>query len=251
MRKIHILGNWKMNHGLKELAAFCEELQSKWDSLSKSASYGIAPQTLHLSTLKAKAPKGLLVGAQNCSDQESGAFTGETSPSALSDMAADFTLTGHSERRQLYKESDEFINRKTKLALANGLTTVLCVGETLEERESGSTAGVVCHQIEAGLKDVAPNKKLLIAYEPVWAIGTGKTATPEMAQDVHAIIRQKLYDLGHDAAATPILYGGSVKPDNIEGLLDCSDIDGALVGGASLKASDFLALCRVGGMRNA
>tara|TARA_R110000868_G_scaffold361457_1_gene623421 strand:- start:3353 stop:4108 length:756 start_codon:yes stop_codon:yes gene_type:complete len=251
MRKIHILGNWKMNHTQKELASFCEELQVQWKDLSDKAGYGIAPQTLHLSTLKAKAPKGLLVGSQNCSDQESGAYTGETSPVALKDLSIDFTLTGHSERRQLYKESDEFINRKTKLALENGLTTVLCVGETLSERESGSTAGVVCHQVEAGLKDISPNKKLLIAYEPVWAIGTGKTATPDMAQEVHAIIRQKLYDLGHDAASTPILYGGSVKPDNIEGLLECPDIDGALVGGASLKAADFLALCRAGGMRNA
>lgn len=251
MRTVHILGNWKMNHSTKELSAFCEEIKSHWDELPTSAKYGIAPQAIHLPLLMQQAPKGLIFGTQNCSEHLQGAFTGEVSPAAIRDLGTDFTLVGHSERRQVFKEADSLLNRKTKLALGCSLTVVFCVGETLEERDAGSTSAVVNHQLETGLKGVEATTKLLIAYEPVWAIGTGKTATPEMAQEVHAMIRQKLYDLGHDAATTPILYGGSVKPDNIKGLLECPDIDGALVGGASLKASDFLDLCRAGGMRNA
>lgn len=244
MRTIHILGNWKMNQSAQDISEFCSALKSVWSDLPKTAKYGVAPQALHVPLVMQQAPKELMVGLQNSSEHLQGAFTGEISPAAITELGANFTLVGHSERRQIFNESDKLLNTKAKLALGCNLTVVFCIGETLEQRETGSTEAVLKHQLEVGLKDIAPTEKLLIAYEPVWAIGTGKTATPEMAQETHAFIRKSLNLLGHDAASTPILYGGSVKPDNIKGLLACADIDGALVGGASLKASDFIALCQ-------
>jgi len=154
-----------------------------------------------------------------------------------------FTLVGHSERRHLYGETDGQINAKIKTALTKNLRVIFCIGEQLEEREAGNTESVLKTQITNGLKDIKPSTHIVIAYEPVWAIGTGKTATPEMAQETHAYVRSVLKEIGFDADSTSILYGGSVKPDNVEGLLKCKDIDGGLVGGASLKAKDFLALC--------
>jgi len=184
-----------------------------------------------------------MVGAQTCSEHLSGAFTGELSPEALSELNMSFTLVGHSERRHLYGETDGQINAKIKTALTKNLRVIFCIGEQLEEREAGNTESVLKTQITNGLKDIKPSTHIVIAYEPVWAIGTGKTATPEMAQETHAYVRSVLKEIGFDADSTSILYGGSVKPDNVEGLLKCKDIDGGLVGGASLKAKDFLALC--------
>lgn len=242
MRTTYMLGNWKMNQSVEEVISFCSEIANSLPN-SNSAKFGVAPQSLHLQILKDKAPQSLLIGAQNCAEHLQGAYTGEISPSAIRDFGANFTLIGHSERRQIYGETDKQLNTKLKLALGCGLTAVFCIGETLEERDAGSTEAVLKHQLIEGLKDVAPTASLIIAYEPVWAIGTGKTATPEMAQETHAFVRQILNELGHDAASTSILYGGSVKPDNVAGLLACPDIDGGLVGGASLKAGDFSALC--------
>lgn len=243
MRTIYMLGNWKMNQSVQDVNAFCSEVAENWANMPKSAQCGIAPQALHLSMSREKLPRDIMIGAQNSSEHLQGAFTGETSPVAIRDVGASFTLVGHSERRQIFGENNKLLNSKAKLALGCELKVVFCIGETLEEREAGSTEAVLKHQLVEGLKGINPTSNLIIAYEPVWAIGTGKTATPEMAQETHAFVRKVLAEIGHDASSTSILYGGSVKPDNVQGLLACPDIDGGLVGGASLKAKDFLALC--------
>lgn len=183
------------------------------------------------------------LGAQDMSEHEKGAYTGEISAQMLLTLGVSFVILGHSERRQYHAESDDLINRKAKTALASGLTPIVCIGETLAERESGRTEQIVGTQVDgvlAGFGD-AELGRVVLAYEPVWAIGTGRTATPEMAQDVHRFIRQRIAS-GHRAAAgnLPILYGGSVKGDNAAGLLSEADIDGALVGGACLKADEFI-----------
>lgn len=183
------------------------------------------------------------LGAQDMSEHEKGAYTGEISAQMLLTLGVSFVILGHSERRQYHAESDDLINRKAKAALASGLTPIICIGETLAERESGRTEQIVGTQVDgvlAGFGD-AELGRVVLAYEPVWAIGTGRTATPEMAQDVHRFIRQRIAS-SHRAAAEnlPILYGGSVKGDNAAGLLSEADIDGALVGGACLKADEFI-----------
>lgn len=184
-------------------------------------------------------------GAQDLSAHESGAYTGEVSAAMLTDFDCSYVITGHSERRAYHGESDELVGQKSARALSAGLRPIVCVGETLEERESGRTEQVVQRQLDAVLKEVADADlvRLVIAYEPVWAIGTGKTATPQMAQEVHAFLRSRLA-VRHAAAATQvqILYGGSMKPDNAADLLAMEDIDGGLIGGAALKATDFLAI---------
>jgi triosephosphate isomerase len=181
--------------------------------------------------------------------QKEGAFTGELSPVMVKDIGARYALIGHSERRHVFGESDEDVNKKVVAALAAGLEPMVCVGELLEEREKGESETVVRRQVEAAFKNVSPEqmKKAVLAYEPVWAIGTGKVATPEIAQSMHLFTRNLLKGLyGEEtAAAVPILYGGSVKPDNIAGLYAMEDIDGALVGGASLKADSFLDIIHV------
>ena len=184
-------------------------------------------------------------GAQDLSAHESGAYTGEISAVMLKDFDCVYVITGHSERRAYHGESDGLVGRKSARALSAGLRPIVCVGETLQERESGQTEQVVQRQLDAVLKEIvdADMSRLVIAYEPVWAIGTGKTATPQMAQDVHAFLRERLA-ARHAAAATQIqiLYGGSMKPDNAAELLAMEDIDGGLIGGAALKATDFLAI---------
>lgn len=244
--RFYIVGNWKMNQKLEDIDTFFKDL----GDLGKERQYEawLAPQAIHLTTLLEKANAfNIQVGSQNISDNDSGAHTGEISPSSLLDAGGRFTLIGHSERRSIYKESNDFINRKTLLSLEKGLTVIFCCGETLEEREKGMTESVVAYQIEEGLKDIPANlrEKVVVAYEPVWAIGTGKTASPEQAEEVHLFIRTKLTDLwdGTLSHKVPLLYGGSVKPANVEGLLVQPNIDGALVGGASLKGADFRALC--------
>ena len=182
------------------------------------------------------------VGAQDVYPAAEGAFTGEISPRMLADVGATWVLTGHSERRHVLQESDELVGRKTAFALANGLSVMLCIGETLKERESGCLREVLQRQLQAGLAEIAPNdiNRLAIAYEPVWAIGTGRVAGPDEAREAHAITRELLRDvLGTAAASVPLLYGGSVKPDNAAGLLALDNVDGLLVGGASLEAESF------------
>jgi triosephosphate isomerase len=197
----------------------------------------------------AKSNVGL--GAQNMHDKASGAFTGEVAPPMLVDLGCQYVILGHSERRTLFGETDAAVNVKTKAALAAGLVPIVCVGETLEEREAGKTAAVVTGQVQGSLAGLsaAELEKVVVAYEPVWAIGTGKVATPEQAQEVHSLIRRLLAGLSSPevAARVRIQYGGSVKPDNAADLARQPDIDGALVGGASLKADDFLGIAKAFG----
>ncbi|MBL7006440.1 MAG: triose-phosphate isomerase [Spirochaetia bacterium] len=242
MRKTFIAGNWKMNMTASEGRAFAAELTA--GNLDKGVKILIAPP---FTTLQAVAEvvkdTNILLGAQNMSDSESGAHTGEISPAMLKEIGVDAVIIGHSERRIIYKEDDSFINRKVKLALKHGFEVIFCVGETLEERESGNVENVVRSQLVGGLQDISTRElqSVTIAYEPVWAIGTGKTASPEDADDVHAFIRteiEKLYDI-KAADAVIIQYGGSVKAENVKALMSKPNIDGALVGGASLKFETF------------
>ncbi len=245
MRQTHIVGNWKMNQNLKDIDSFIEQLKT---IEAPSVNAWIAPQFVHIPYLLEKKEQlpWLQIGAQNCSHATQGAFTGDVSASALKELGTHFTIIGHSERRSIFQESNELQNAKVKEALKNKLIAIFCVGETLEDREADKTFSVITEQLLSGLKDLSPEEKrdIIIAYEPVWAIGTGKTATPQQAEEVHLFIRNLLKDeLGFSSEETIILYGGSVKPTNIQELLACPNIDGGLVGGASLKAEDFIKLC--------
>ncbi len=192
----------------------------------------------------------VLLGAQNCYPEKEGAFTGEVSPAMLADVGCQYVILGHSERRHKLGESDELINQKVKLALEVGLKVILCIGETLEEREANKTETVLDTHITKGLASLSPDAmaNITLAYEPVWAIGTGKTATPEQAQEAHVFSRKRVGELFSDTVAQnlTIQYGGSVKPDNAATLLGQADVDGALVGGASLKPDQFLAIVAAG-----
>lgn len=204
----------------------------------------------YLSQVEALAVHSQLnLGAQDLNVNASGAFTGEISADMIKDFGAEYVIIGHSERRSLYGETDEIVADKVKAALDNDLIPLFCIGELLEERESGNTEAVVTRQINAVIAKVgiAAFKNIIVAYEPVWAIGTGVTATPQQAQDTHAFIRSLLAENDADIAqTTPILYGGSMNPANAEELIACEDIDGGLIGGASLKAEDFLSICKAG-----
>jgi triosephosphate isomerase len=243
MAKSYMIGNWKMNQSLTEISTFFEGLKLS----NNQNNFWIAPQLIHVERcIELGKQAGVLIGSQNISDQDHGAYTGETNAESLMELGGHFALIGHSERRAYYNESDEFLNKKTHKTIEKGLVPVFCVGETIEEREAGKTTEVVLGQLKAGLKDVTLNNEseLIVAYEPVWAIGTGKTATPEMAQEVHAQIRKLLTELfGETGLDISILYGGSVKPANVSELMAQEDINGGLVGGASLKANSFNALC--------
>ena len=239
-----LVANWKMNNVALDCVRFMEEFVPKYTAKREA---WIAPQALHFHLVRSLGEaKDIKAGVQNVSDQLSGAFTGETSPRTLRAMGGHFAIIGHSERRQYFAESSKDCAKKIRTCLKEGLAAIYCVGETLAERESGQTLAIVGDQLRQGLNDIgaATPQNLVIAYEPVWAIGTGKTASPAQAQEVHAYIRSVLNErfpgMGNDLR---ILYGGSVKPDNVEELLRQKDIDGGLVGGASLKAKDFLALC--------
>lgn len=244
MRKPIIAGNWKMNKTIKEALEFAETVKGN-TCPDKAEAVICAPFTL-LKDLK-EATKGtdIKIGAQNMHFEESGAFTGEVSPLMLKELDIDYVVIGHSERREYFNETNETVNKKVLKALEVGINPILCCGETLEERESDKTKDVVKVQVEEGLKNVAKEDlaKVVIAYEPIWAIGTGKTATAEQANDVIAYIREVVKGLyGELAEEVRIQYGGSVKPANVSEIMAQSDIDGALVGGASLKAEDYLAL---------
>ena len=244
MRKTIIAGNWKMNHTGKETR---ETIMALVQGLTgaEQADIVIAPVFPYL-PLAVELTKGTAVhvAAQNMHWLDNGAYTGEVSPAMLKDIGVSHVIIGHSERREYNNETDETVNQKVKSALAHGLTPILCCGETLAQRESGAMQSWVEGQIENALKDIAAADitKVVIAYEPIWAIGTGKTATAAQAEEVCAIIRNKLAALYDDVAAqnVSILYGGSVKGKNAAELTACPDIDGGLVGGASLKAGDFL-----------
>ena len=242
MRKPIIVGNWKMNKTIAETKAFVEAVDS---SVTDSADWGIATPYLALQTAKSTA-KNLLVAAENCHFKDSGAYTGEVSVAMLKEIGVEWVILGHSERRQYFGETDETVNAKMKQVLSNDMTPIVCVGETLEQYEAGITKDVCKTQTVAAFKDVCPNcaKRVVIAYEPVWAIGTGKTATNEIAQDVCAYIRSVVAELyGQEVAdEVRIQYGGSVKPEGLKTLLEQSDIDGALVGGASLQEDSYKAM---------
>ncbi|WP_320129279.1 triose-phosphate isomerase [uncultured Sphaerochaeta sp.] len=243
MRKPYIAGNWKMNMTPSEGAAFAKELAKALEGVDTKVM--IAPPFVTIpSVLAAVKGSNIIVAAQNMNDHISGAFTGEVSPAMLKDLGITNVILGHSERRAIYGESDEFINKKVLLALAEGMDIDLCVGETLSEREADKLEEVLTRQITVGLKDVSAEQMshITIAYEPVWAIGTGKTATPEDADNAHAFIRSliaKLYTKGV-AEELIIQYGGSVKASNVKALMSKEHIDGALVGGASLSVEQFL-----------
>jgi triosephosphate isomerase len=248
MRKKFIAGNWKMF----TTAAGAEQLATavvKGLGSENRFAVAVCPPFPYLERV-AKVVRGTPVGlgGQNLYPEKEGAFTGEVSPTMLVDVGCQYVIVGHSERRHKLGETDPFINRKVHAGLAAGLTVIVCVGETLQEREANQTEKVLDGQITLGLAGISAEslKHLVLAYEPVWAIGTGRNATPEQAQEVHAFLRRRVGEsCGTDAAAALIIqYGGSVKPDNAAQLLKQPDVDGALVGGASLQADQFLAIAR-------
>lgn len=234
-----------MHKTRSEAAALAQELESQIKN--KSVKVMIAPPFTSLEAVAGVLKSGnILLGAQNMASEESGAHTGEVSALMLKDLGVHTVILGHSERRLIYGETDELVNRKVHLALKHDFEVILCVGETLEQREAGQAVSVVEKQIDSGLSGLseAQLRNLVIAYEPVWAIGTGKTATPEDADEIHKVIRTRLASLYNTAAAESMIiqYGGSVKPENAAELLGMENIDGALVGGASLKSDSFLSI---------
>jgi triosephosphate isomerase len=245
-RRKFIAGNWKMNTSRAEGVALATAVAAKVGANS-NVEVAVCPPSLYLEAV-GQAVKGSTVGlgAQNCYHEAKGAFTGEISPQMLVDIGCKYVILGHSERRQIFKESNQDVNRKTLAALAVGLTPIVCVGESLEQRQSGQTAQIVREQIEGSLAGLSVEQmlKVVIAYEPIWAIGTGVVATPEQAEEVHADLR-KLLETRYTpevAASVRIQYGGSVNAENAASLLSQPNIDGALVGGAALKADGFLAI---------
>ena len=248
MRRKLVAGNWKMHGSLAENEALLSGLLAGMADVK--AGVAVCVPFPYLAQVQAKLQGSVIaLGAQNVSQHGKGAFTGEVSTNMLKDFGCSFVIVGHSERRAIYGESDELVAEKFAAVQAAGMTPILCVGETLEEREGGITEAVVARQMDAVINKygVASLAKAVVAYEPVWAIGTGKTASPEQAQAVHAFIRAKVRDL--DAAVAEglvIQYGGSMKPGNAVELLGQPDIDGGLIGGAALNAEEFLAICRAG-----
>jgi len=245
MRKKVIAGNWKMYMDLAGSIELVSGINSGLSGKTLKCDVVVCPPFTSLETVKTLIINSpVRLGAQNMHPEENGAFTGEISAVMLKGTGCEFVILGHSERRTIFKESDEYINRKIKKALSAGLLPIFCIGETLDEREKGITFDVIKKQVLNGLSGITADdmKKIILAYEPVWAIGTGKTASPAQAQEVHAFIRKILSEL-YDAQLAgdiTIQYGGSVKPDNAHELLHQPDIDGALVGGACLKADSFV-----------
>ena len=243
MRRKVIAGNWKMFKSKSEAKTFAVEFRDLVSDI-KDREIIICPPFMHISLLvEAFAGSPVKIGGQNLFWEDEGAYTAEISGPMLKSFGASVVIIGHSERRQYFYETDETVNKRLFAAIKSGLMPIVCIGETLKERDSGSTFNVIDTQVKNGLKGLAGGDvfRLVVAYEPVWAIGTGKTSTPEMAQEVHSYIRSILSDMfgGEASGSIPVLYGGSVKPDNIDVLMSQKDIDGALVGGASLKADSF------------
>jgi triosephosphate isomerase (TIM) len=247
MRPPVFAANWKMNHGPSAARAFVAEFTARW-SPREDRTVILFPPALSLTTVVSAlgSRSDVAVGVQNVWTEDKGAFTGENSAMMARDAGARFVLVGHSERRHVFGETDEQTALKCAAAVRNDLVPILCVGELLAQRESGETQAVVLRQLDAGLAKLASSavESMAVAYEPVWAIGTGKTATPDDASAVHAAIRDALrVRVGDAAAAIPILYGGSVNPGNASALLAAKDVDGLLVGGASLVAEDWVHIC--------
>ena len=248
-RTIVIAGNWKMNKTATEAAELIQAIVPVVGKQTKISVLVCPPYTALQAVGTHTANSSISLGAQNVSDKASGAYTGEVSAAMLRDLHVTHVILGHSERRSYYGETDAIVNKKTLAALENNLKPIVCVGETLAEREGNKTFDVISTQIKCSLAGISPAQygNVIVAYEPVWAIGTGKTATPAMAQEVHAFIRKELTALQGDLAQkTRILYGGSMKPDNAASLLAEADIDGGLIGGAALSAKDFIALVEAG-----
>jgi triosephosphate isomerase len=250
MRKKIVVGNWKMNKTVAEASELASAILEQLGNGIIGCEVGIAP------AFPALTEVGNVIGAsdiglvaQNCHYEDDGAFTGEVSVRMLKSLGCAYVIVGHSERRQYFGETNQTVNLRLRKAHSEGMQVIMCVGETLEERESGITERIVTEQVREGLKDVSDLGGVVLAYEPVWAIGTGKTATPEEAQDVHASIRTTIKDMYGDLPAQHlrIQYGGSVKPSNAAQLFSMPDIDGGLIGGASLKADDFVAIVKAAG----
>jgi triosephosphate isomerase len=246
MKKL-VVGNWKM-HGSRSANAELLQglLAADLPASAPRADVAVCPPFVYLadavSTLQGSA---IAVGSQDVSVQAQGAFTGEVAGPMLRDLGVRYAIVGHSERRTYHAESDQLVADKARAALSHGLVPIVCVGETLAEREADQTEAVVGRQLQAVIDTLGADlARVVVAYEPVWAIGTGKTASPEQAQAVHAFLRARLTAAQADAARVPLLYGGSVKPDNAAELFSQADIDGGLIGGASLKAADFAAIAR-------
>jgi triosephosphate isomerase (TIM) len=243
-----IAGNWKMNKTVAEACDLVRELKAAIAGI-EGVEVAIAPPFTALYAVRQELQDSAIhLAAQNFFWEEKGAYTGEVSPAMLKEVGCRYVIIGHSERRQLFSETDETVNRRIKAALGHGLKPIFCVGETLREREEGQTFPVIERQVEGGLKGIGEEgaKDLVVAYEPVWAIGTGKTATPQQAEEVHRFIREKIERIysRQVSEGIRIQYGGSVTPENIKGLMDQRDIDGALVGGASLKSETFSRIVR-------
>ncbi|MFJ7510584.1 triose-phosphate isomerase [Peribacillus simplex] len=250
MRKPIIAGNWKMNKTLSEATAFLEEVSNLIPKQDVIDTVVCAPALFLDQLVQAAKGTDVKIGAQNMHFEESGAFTGEISPISLADLGVSYVILGHSERREMFNETDEAVNKKAHAAFAHGLTPIVCCGETLEQREAGETNDFVGSQIEKGLAGLSDDqlKQAVIAYEPIWAIGTGKSSSAQDANEVCSHIRSVVADKfsNEAAAAIRIQYGGSVKPENIKEYMAQPDIDGALVGGASLKTDSFLQLLEAG-----
>ncbi|PVH26652.1 triose-phosphate isomerase [Sphingobacterium corticibacter] len=252
MRKNIVAGNWKMNLEYEQgVSLFSEIVNMAKDEVIGAQEVVVCSPAIHLSSI-AKLSSGVAnvhVGAQNIHQAESGAYTGEISASQVKSVGAEYVILGHSERRAFFKETDALLADKTNAALKHQLNPIFCIGETKEERESGSFFDVIKTQLEAGLFHLSATEfaQVVLAYEPVWAIGTGLTASPEQAQEVHAFIRATVAEKYGEAVAddTSILYGGSCNPSNAESLFSQKDIDGGLIGGASLKSRDFLDIVKV------
>lgn len=243
-RRTLIAGNWKMNGSLSANSALLGDLLAA--PIESTSEILVCVPSVYLSQCEVLLTKtSIALGAQDVSAHQSGAYTGEVSPAMLADFSCKYVIVGHSERRAYHHESNELVAQKALQALRSNICPIVCVGETLEQREAGKTNEVVVTQLQAVMDvlDDGALARIVVAYEPVWAIGTGKTATPEMAQDVHAVLRKTLAERSAFAAEkVRILYGGSMKPENAKELLAMSDIDGGLIGGASLKSADFLAI---------
>ncbi|MBN2190019.1 MAG: triose-phosphate isomerase [Candidatus Aureabacteria bacterium] len=243
MRKPIIAGNWKLNKTVSEAVKFVSELKEKVGGISDVDIIVCPPFTAVSKVADVLRGSNIRVGAQDAYWEEEGAFTGEISPLMVKEAGCSYVILGHSERRAMFGDTNNTVNKKLKAVLNAGLTPIVCVGEKLEEREKGITKDIVKDHIQGSLHGLKKEEmsEVVIAYEPVWAIGTGKTATPEQAQEVHAYIRELLADLfgGGVAESVRIQYGGSIKPDNIKNLMSQKDIDGGLVGGASLKVDSF------------
>ncbi|HKK44126.1 MAG TPA: triose-phosphate isomerase [Balneolaceae bacterium] len=251
MRRLLIAGNWKMNCGPKETATLLQGIQEIFGKMPEEVDGLVCPPMISLTTasIELRDMKGYTLGAQNVYYEDNGAYTGEVSTKMLKEVNCNYVIIGHSERRQYFGETDKTVNAKVNKTLEAGLKPIICVGESLEQRKAGEHQLRVRKQVEAALIGVEDEDAadLVIAYEPIWAIGTGETATPDQAQEMHEMIRSILADLYNDEIADQIriLYGGSMKPHNAEELLSQPDVDGGLIGGASLKAQSFTEIIEI------